>query len=47
MGESTFYRYIDAYHCTLSVNKLKEDECDTCMELKEGKKTHGLFFQCT
>ena len=37
MGQSTFYRYIESYHCTLAVNKLKEDECDTCIELKEGK----------
>lgn len=40
MAESTFYRYIDAYHCTLAINKLKEDECDTCMELKEGNLIH-------
>ena len=29
---STFYKYVALYHPDTALQKLKEDECDTCMK---------------
>ncbi len=29
---STFYKYLTLYHPDVALQKLKEDECDTCMK---------------
>ena len=47
MALPTFRKYWDAYHSDLRFRTLKEDECDTCLELKTGNLIILIHFFVT